>query len=117
MDPIMCAAQQIAALALSRARNSLPVLKIGTCFSATGTPTPVRGLRPMRASLCLTENVPKPRNSTRFGHPKHHQTQLPQFRFENGRLSTAWRLFSDLGTTASIGFSWRAASPGRQAAG
>ena len=35
------------------------------CFSATETLSPVRGLRPTRASRRLTENAPKPRNSTR----------------------------------------------------
>ena len=33
----------------SRSRISLPVLKNGTNFSSTGTLSPVRGLRPVRA--------------------------------------------------------------------
>ena len=49
----------------SRSRSSFPVLKNGTCFSATSTLSPVRGLRPTRASRRLTEKAPKPRNSTR----------------------------------------------------
>src|SRR5262249_5847342 len=49
----------------SRSRNCLPVLKNGMCFSATCTLSPVRGLRPTRASRRFTENAPKPRNSTR----------------------------------------------------
>src|SRR5271170_1672624 len=35
------------------------------CFSATRTLSPVRGLRPTRASRRLTENAPNPRSSTR----------------------------------------------------
>ena len=35
------------------------------CFSATRTPSPVRGLRPTRASRRLTEKAPNPRSSTR----------------------------------------------------
>ena len=31
----------------------------------TGTLSPVRGLRPVRAWRCLVEKAPKPRNSTR----------------------------------------------------
>src|SRR5579884_4089641 len=50
---------------LRRSRNCLPVLKNGMCFSATLTLSPVRGLRPMRASRRLTENAPNPRSSTR----------------------------------------------------
>src|SRR5690606_17138687 len=46
-------------------RNSLPVLKKGTNFSATSTAAPVRGLRPVREGRRFTENAPKPRNSTR----------------------------------------------------
>src|SRR5271166_3147290 len=50
---------------LRRSRISLPVLKNGTHFLSTATCAPVRGLRPVRAGRCLTENAPKPRNSTR----------------------------------------------------
>src|SRR5277367_2813508 len=50
---------------LSRSRISLPVLKKGTNFSVTGTLSPVRGLRPVRACRCLVENAPNPRSSTR----------------------------------------------------
>ena len=50
---------------LSRSRNSLPVLKNGRAFSSTGTGSPVRGLRPMRALRRFTVKVPKPRSSTR----------------------------------------------------
>jgi hypothetical protein len=39
----------------SRSRNCLPVLKKGTAFSVTATCSPVRGLRPWRASRRLTE--------------------------------------------------------------
>ena len=45
---------------LSRCRISLPVLKTGTTFSEIDTDSPVRGLRPVRASRFLTENAPKP---------------------------------------------------------
>jgi hypothetical protein len=51
--------------ALSRWRISLPVLKTGTTFSVMETDSPVRGLRPVRASRFFTENAPKPRSSTR----------------------------------------------------
>src|ERR1700720_637206 len=50
---------------LSRSRISLPVLKNGTHFWSTATWAPVRGLRPVRAGRCFTENAPKPRSSTR----------------------------------------------------
>src|SRR5215204_691463 len=50
---------------LRRSRISLPVLKNGTAFFSTDTWAPVRGLRPVRAGRFLTENAPKPRNSTR----------------------------------------------------
>jgi hypothetical protein len=50
----------------NRSLRSLPALKNGTCFSSTSTLSPVRGLRPMRASRFFTENAPKPRSSTRF---------------------------------------------------
>src|SRR3984893_18753954 len=53
------------ALWFKRSRSCLPVLKNGMCFSATLTLSPVRGLRPTRASRRLTENAPNPRNSTR----------------------------------------------------
>jgi hypothetical protein len=46
----------------SRSRISLPVLKNGTDFLSTETCAPVRGLRPVRAGRCFTENAPKPRN-------------------------------------------------------
>src|ERR1700684_3514235 len=49
---------------LSRSRISLPVLKNGTHFWSTATWAPVRGLRPVRAGRCFTENAPKPRSST-----------------------------------------------------
>jgi hypothetical protein len=51
--------------ALSRLFISLPALKNGSAFSRTGTVPPVRGLRPILAFRILSENVPKPRNSTR----------------------------------------------------
>src|SRR5690606_32674144 len=47
----------------SRSRSNLPVLKKGTRLSWTSTASPVRGLRPVRASRSLTEKAPKPRNS------------------------------------------------------
>ena len=50
---------------LTRSRSSLPALKNGTAFSSTGTASPVRGLRPVRASRRLTVNAPNPRSSTR----------------------------------------------------
>jgi hypothetical protein len=39
--------------------------KNGRNFLSTETWAPVRGLRPMRAERCLTENAPKPRSSAR----------------------------------------------------
>ena len=51
--------------------SSLPVLKKGTYFSSTVTASPVRGLRPCRASRFLTEKAPKPRSSTRW--PGRHR--------------------------------------------
>src|ERR1700722_6978882 len=50
---------------LRRSRSCLPVLKNGMCFSLTETLSPVRGLRPTRASRRFTENAPKPRSSPR----------------------------------------------------
>ena len=52
-------------LPFRRSRRSLPVLKNGTFLSSTFTASPVRGLRPTRASRALTEKAPKPRSSTR----------------------------------------------------
>ena len=52
-------------LAENEMGDYFPVLKNGTCFSFTDTLSPVLGLRPTRASRFLTENAPKPRNSTR----------------------------------------------------
>ena len=43
----------------TRSRNSLPVLKKGTCFSFTDTASPVRGLRPWRGGRLRTEKAPK----------------------------------------------------------
>ena len=51
--------------AFTRSRSSFPALKKGTDFSSTETEAPVLGLRPVRASRCLTVKAPKPRNSTR----------------------------------------------------
>jgi len=50
---------------LSRPSIALPILNAAKCLSVTFTWSPVRGLRAMRASRCLTENTPKPRSSTR----------------------------------------------------
>jgi formylglycine-generating enzyme required for sulfatase activity len=49
----------------SRARISLPALKYGQAFFSTATARPVRGFRAVRARRLLTENMPKPRISTR----------------------------------------------------
>ena len=51
--PVCRSARQSSGLAFSRSRISLPVLKNGTIFSVTGTLSPVRGLRPVRASALL----------------------------------------------------------------
>ena len=52
--------------ALLRAGEPLTLqLAEGTAFAGTLTGSPVRGLRPFRASRLRTENAPKPRNSTR----------------------------------------------------
>ena len=58
------ARRQVTCRSAGRA-DSLPVLKNGTFLSSTFTASPVRGLRPTRASRALTENAPKPRSSTR----------------------------------------------------
>ena len=55
----MSARRYASDLLLSRSRISLPVLKNGTSFSVTGTLSPVRGLRPVRARRCLVEKAPK----------------------------------------------------------
>jgi hypothetical protein len=57
--------QHALSVVLSRSRSCLPVLKNGMCFSETWTLSPVRGLRPTRASRRFTEKAPKPRSSTR----------------------------------------------------
>ena len=53
---------------LSRSLISFAVLKRGRAFFGTDTGTPVRGLRPVRASQIVTENVPNPRSSIRLPH-------------------------------------------------
>ena len=47
----------------AQAFSSFDTLKTGTLRSGTGTASPVRGLRAMRALRCFTLNVPKPRIS------------------------------------------------------
>src|SRR3546814_2269300 len=44
---------------------SLPGLKYGTRLASTSTVSPVRGLRPVRASRARVEKAPNPRSSTR----------------------------------------------------
>src|SRR5205823_15112867 len=48
-----------------RSRISLPGLKYGTRLALTDTASPVRGLRPTRASRWRVEKAPNPRSSTR----------------------------------------------------
>jgi hypothetical protein len=55
-------------LSFSRSQQFAGLKKAPSCHRLTASP--VRGLRPTRASRALTENAPNPRNSTRSPWPK-----------------------------------------------
>src|SRR5262249_31340530 len=64
VGPGVSAVSSAGGVPLSKAFNSLPILKYGIFFGGTSTFSPVLGLRPLRGARFRKRKLPKPRIST-----------------------------------------------------